>query len=164
MSNLWNTYTLAEELLKLLPNLGRLLAVFMRESGEEETTLMQIGVLMRLQEQPITTSELAKSRRVSLQAASALIQGMVERGWVLREPDPNDRRQWLLQITPEGAERARTAREQVTRHLAGFLNDISPEEMAAAQIFLPAISRVLTQQITPDDGKHDSTKEEMTSL
>jgi DNA-binding MarR family transcriptional regulator len=164
MDNRWSTYTLAEELLRLMPNMGRLMAVFMRESGEEETSLMQVAVLMRLQDHPLTNSELAKSRRVSPQAASTLIQNMVERGWVVRTPDPNDRRQVLLQITPEGAEHARAAREQVARYLAGFLNDLTEDEIAAAQTFLPALSRIVTQHTPSEEDKQPSTKEEITTL
>jgi DNA-binding MarR family transcriptional regulator len=164
MDNLWSTYTLAEELLRLLPNMGRLMAVFMRESGEGEASLMQVAVLMRLQEHPLTNSELAKSRRVTPQAASTLMQNMVERGWVVRSPDPNDRRQVLLQITPEGAEHARAAREQVTRYLAGFLNDLSQDEIAAAQTFLPALSRILIQHTPSEEGEQPSTKEENITL
>ena len=67
MDSMWTIPILAEQLLKVFPNFGRLIASYLRESGEEETTLMQIGVLHQIQEQPITASELAKRRKVSLQ-------------------------------------------------------------------------------------------------
>ena len=65
----------AQALLEIFPGLGRLIAAWMRESGEEEATMMQIGVLMHFQGQPITTSELAKRRKVSLQSASVWCRG-----------------------------------------------------------------------------------------
>src|SRR5689334_3173692 len=78
----WSVETLADELLRVLPNLGHLIALHMREANEEETTLMQVGVLYHLQERgSITASELAKRRKVSLQSVSVLVQGMVEKGW-----------------------------------------------------------------------------------
>src|SRR5450432_3338010 len=102
MADDWTPYAAAKALLEIFPSMGRLISSWMRTSGEEEATMMQIGVLMHIQEQPITTSELAKRRKVSLQSASVLVQALVERGWLTRIPDPNDRRQSLLQVTPEG--------------------------------------------------------------
>ncbi|HEX2906679.1 MAG TPA: MarR family transcriptional regulator [Phototrophicaceae bacterium] len=139
-----------------MPNLGRLIALMAREAGEEETTMMQISVLFHLENNPITTSDLAKKRRVSLQAASALVQNMVERGWIIRMPDPHDRRQWLLQITPEGLARAQGAKTQAANYLAGLLEALSAEEIQAAQIFLPALYRILMQQMAIGDRKSTS--------
>src|SRR5262245_56634098 len=98
----WTAHHVAEALMKAFLPLGRVMSLFIRESGEEETTMMQVSVLFQIMEQPVTASDIAKKRRVSLQAASVLVQGLVQKGWVTRLPDPNDRRQFLLQITPEG--------------------------------------------------------------
>ena len=153
MDKPWTIHQLAEDLLKLMPSLGRLIALYIREVGEEETTMMQVSVLFHLQEQPITTSELAKKRRVSLQAASVLVQGLVDRGWVVRSPDPNDRRQFLLQITPDGLEHAETTRRQIADYLARFLDGLTLEEMAAAQVFVPGLRRVVQQEMVLDTAE-----------
>lgn len=167
MKSLWTIPILAEELLKVLPNMGRLVALHLRESGEEETTLMQISVLHQIQEQSITASELAKRRRVSLQSASVLVQGMVERGWIVRVPSPTDRRQFLLQITPEGLAKAAAVKAQITYYMEGFLGGLSEEEVAAAQTFLPALSRILTNQMITDTAQDEGQRkpdEEQTPL
>lgn len=135
------------------------MAVYMRESGEEETTLMQIGVLHQIQQDSITTSELAKRRRVSLQSASVLIRAMVDKGWLARVPDSADRRQFLLEITPEGLAKAEATRNQIISYLASFLRDLSAEEIAAAQIFLPALSRILTHRMATDDDTQDERQD-----
>jgi DNA-binding MarR family transcriptional regulator len=153
MDNLNTVYEIAEELLHIVPRLGRLLALTMRDEDEEETSMMQITVLFHIEHNPLTTSELARHRRVSLQAASALVQSLVERGWVVRIPDPNDRRQSLLQITPEGQARAQAAKHQVANRLAALLENLSPEETDAAKIFLPALNRILMKKLTADDVK-----------
>jgi DNA-binding MarR family transcriptional regulator len=155
-TQLWTTHKLAVELLKLMPMLGRLIDIHVRATAEEETTMRQMGVLFHIEEQqPITTSELAKKGRVSLQAASALVQGLVERGWLVRTPDPNDRRQFWLEITPEGLERAKTAREQLADYLAQFLEKLTPEEMAAAQVFLPGLQRVVHTKMASHPVEED---------
>ncbi|MBN1563765.1 MAG: MarR family transcriptional regulator [Anaerolineae bacterium] len=104
---------------------------------------------------PLTVSKLAQTRRVSLQAASALVQGLVERGWVTRTPDPNDRRQALLEVTPEGLARAEFAKGQMVSYLVGSLDGLEPEEIAAASIFLPAVKRVLLENLSGDDCPDD---------
>ncbi len=141
----------AQMLLEVFPGLGRIIAVHMRETGEEDdATLMQMSVLMRLKEHPITTSELAKLRRVSLQSASVLVQNMVERGFLTRTPDADDRRKFLLEVTPEGLQRAQAIREQMIKLIAETLEGLTTEEFAAAAIFLSALRRVVAEQMTPD--------------
>jgi len=167
MDSIWTRTTIAEELLKVFPGLGRTVSLYLRGSGEEETTLMQIGVLHQIQEQPITASELAKRRKVSLQSASVLVQGMVEKGWLMREPDPNDRRQFILQVTPEGLAKAEAVKAQITHLMEGLFEGLSDEEVKAAQVFLPALSRILANQMTNNttpDERHHTTEEEKTPL
>lgn len=167
MDNTWTIALLAEELLKIFPTMGRLIALRLRESGEEETTFMHIGVLHQLQEHCLTASELAKKRRVSLQSASVLIQSMVERGWIVREPSPKDRRQFLLQVTPEGLERAEAAKKQIAQYMEQFLDGLSAEEIEAGHRFLPALSRILTNQMAADNLKTErqaTAEEEKTPL
>lgn len=154
----WTPYDLAEELLKVIPSMGRLMDLYIRETGEEETTHMQVRVLFHIMEHQITASDLAKKRRVSLQAASALVQGLVERGWVVRIPDPNDRRQFMLQVTPQGLDHAQATRERITTFLAGFLEALSAEEVAAAKVFLPSLYRLLMEQM--ETGKVTQEKQE----
>ena len=73
---------------------------------------------------------------------------MVERGWVTREPDPNDRRQSLLEVTPEGLVRAEAAQKQIIEHDRGAFWQISlPEELDAAAVFLPALRRVVDRAV-----------------
>ena len=99
----------------------------------------------------MTTSDLAKMRKVSLQSASVLVQALVDRGWLTRTPDPNDRRQQLLEVTPEGAERARAVHDQMIGLIAAVVQDLTPEELQAASVFLPALHRVITTQLHPND-------------
>ena len=143
----------ARVLLETFPLMGRLMATRMRESGEEEATLMQIGVLIRIRESPtpVTASDLAKTRRVSLQSASVLVQSLVDRGWLTRVPNPKDRRQFILQVTPEGAIRADAMQQQFMDLITTLFSDLSTEELDAASIFLPALHRLVIEQLHDDD-------------
>lgn len=151
MNNLWTTDTLARELFDMMPLLGRTIFHHARAIDDEQATFMQVKALCLLIEHPLTVSTLAKKRGVSLQAASTLVQGLVERGWVTRVPDPDDRRQSLLEVTPEGLARARSTRDQMVSRLVESLDGLGPQEIAAARVFLPALRRVLTEHLITDD-------------
>ena len=150
MPNDWTPTVAAQALLEIFPGFGRLIALRMRASGEEDATLMQIGVLMYMKDQPLTTSDIAKWRRVSLQSASVLVQALVERGWLMRTPDPDDRRRILLAVTPEGLRRAKEVQSQVTEMIAQMLAGLSDEELEAAAVFLPGLRRVVSDQMIPE--------------
>jgi DNA-binding MarR family transcriptional regulator len=149
----WTAQKTAAELLNILPGLNRLIASHWRLMAEEEATLMQVKVLAQLIEHPISVSELARRRKVSLQSASAQIQRLVERGWVARTADPADRRRSLLQITSEGLAQAQTTENRITEHLAKYLDELAPEEMEAAQVFLAALHRIFVAHVMADKTK-----------
>lgn len=159
MNTSWTLYTLAGELFEVMPLFGRTIHHHARTVDEEKATFMQVRALFFLIEHSLTVSMLAKKRGVSLQAASTLVQGLVERGWVVRVPDPNDRRQSLLEVTPKGLARAQFAKRQMVSRLVGSLDGLTLEEIAAASIFLPALKRVLVEHIIadgiPDDPPDD---------
>jgi DNA-binding MarR family transcriptional regulator len=160
MDDAGTAYTLAEELLELLPALGRIMFSHANMIKDGKTTFMQVRVLSFLIENRLTVSDLAKKRRVSLQSASTLVQGLVERGWVTRIPDPNDRRRSLLEVTPEGKAHARLAKEQSSRHLATSLDGLEPEEIAAGEVFLAALRRILREYMIATDASKDSESDE----
>ncbi|MFZ4816024.1 MAG: MarR family winged helix-turn-helix transcriptional regulator [Phototrophicaceae bacterium] len=137
---------LAEELLEMLPTLGRLMFQHFNDSSDDHT-MIQVRVLHHLAEQPITTSELAKIRKVSLQSTSVMVQGLVDRGWVVRTPNPQDRRQQLLEVTPDGMAYAELAKGRMIAYLAEFWRDLTPEELQAAQICLPALRHIFTEKL-----------------
>jgi len=149
--NLWTPADVAQMFLEVMPRFGRLIASHMRDIDEDEMTVMQVGLLFQMgHHKPLTASDLAKQRKVSLQSMSVQVQALVEKGWVVRIPNPSDRRQFTLQVTPEGLARMMTARGQITAVLAEVLRDLSPPELAAAQILFPALERLLKHNMNPD--------------
>ncbi|MBZ0296516.1 MAG: MarR family transcriptional regulator [Anaerolineae bacterium] len=146
MDETWDAQTLAKRMLEVMPKLSRLMALRMNTLTEKEATLMQMGALhMLINNNRMTTSDLAKKRQVSLQAASTFVQGLVDRGWVVRVDDPNDRRRSILEVTPEGRIREAELRDLMTSYMADALTSLSQEEIDAAKIFLAGLNR-LTEQ------------------
>ncbi len=137
---------ISREFLFVLPTLNRLIGRELRGENGDDRTMTQIRVLAFLLDAPITMSALARKRRVSLQAASELVQGMVARRWVMREPDPKDRRQSLLHITDEGRTQFNRSQEQIVNVLLPFIEQLTPDEREHVHYTLLALRRVLAVQ------------------
>ena len=142
----WTPEDATRELLAVLPLLNRIVVAEVRREAGEDTTMPQFRVLAHLVEGPLTLSVLAKRRRVSLQSMSELMQVLVERGWIVRAPDPTDRRQHLLQLTEPGSAHYLRVQEMTIRQLAPLLAQLSADEMPAVRMALPALRRVLMQE------------------
>ncbi len=152
------SYQAAKQLLNAMFGINRVIASLARFANEEEATLMQVRALTYLIDHPISISELAQKRKVSLQSVSALIQRLVDRGWVIRVNDPDDRRRVLVQITPEGLARVAATENRAAEYLATYLDGLTSEEMAAAQVFLPALLRVFAAHLMGSPAQKPETK------
>ncbi|HEU5087929.1 MAG TPA: hypothetical protein VFT99_10805, partial [Roseiflexaceae bacterium] len=74
---------------------------------------------------------------------------LVERGWVRRIPNPNDRRQHTLELTEAGHAQHARAQQQTVRQLAPLLAALTAAELRAVQVALPALQRALTSHEEP---------------
>jgi DNA-binding MarR family transcriptional regulator len=93
----------AEQIVQLLPFLLHKLAGDLRECGTGilPSHFRLLGSLMK---GPCILSELADRQGVSLATMSNTVAIMVERGWIHRLPDLDDRRKVMLELTPLGRE------------------------------------------------------------
>lgn len=137
----------AQDLLALLPLLGRLLAAEVRrEVGEAAASGVQLRMLQALRGQPQTLSALARQQHVSPQALCDVAHALIERGWLVSVINPHDRRQHLLRLTDAGELACEAGRARALQQLIGLLGELRPEELAAVQLALPALQRVLTHE------------------
>lgn len=149
-----STDDLSHQLLILLAPLNRLVISEARAEVGEEITMAQFRVLTLLAEGSLTVSVLARARRVSLQAMSELVQQLVARGWLEREPDPRDRRQTLLSLTEAGRAHHQHIETRLVRHLSTLLTSLGPDEQDAVRLALPALHRVLTRETATEVDVH----------
>lgn len=72
----------------------------------EETGLpfSRIRVLTRLSRQPMTVTQLARAATIDAPAATVAVNDLEERGLVLRETDPTNRRCKVVSLTDAGRE------------------------------------------------------------
>jgi DNA-binding MarR family transcriptional regulator len=86
-----------------------------------------------------TVAEVAAHLGVTKQAASQLVEQLVQRGYVTREPDPTDRRSRRLALTPRGWECTRAAQSAAAETTATWEQQLGPEGVAALHTALHAV-------------------------
>jgi DNA-binding MarR family transcriptional regulator len=103
----------------------------------------QFSVLCRLEETPRTPGELAEIERVAKPSMTRTVGALVDRGLVLRQPDPTDGRQVILSITDAGRRSVRTIRRQRDAWMASRVARLSSEEqdvLARATVILAKVA------------------------
>jgi DNA-binding MarR family transcriptional regulator len=79
---------------------------------EGELTLPESAALSWLnREGPMTAAELARRQQITPQSIAHTLQGLEQRGFIDRSPDPTDGRRVILALTADGRE-AREARRE----------------------------------------------------
>lgn len=101
------------------------------EYREPKTTMPQMRVLHMASVGRPTLSDVAEALRVTRPTATRLVDGLVQRGWLVREPDPDDRRRIRLHTTPEGEAVKARVQEAVHRAVAEKLKSLPPDVLIA---------------------------------
>ncbi len=124
---------LAEETMRLLPALVRLLKTTMADQCDmANIPYGQLRVLSHLyQNEGSTVGEVASGLGVSLATASELIDRQVETGWIERSVNPADRRQVILNLSETAADVFRKLHEQRTAQIHCAFERLSPDDRSA---------------------------------
>ncbi|MFE0255351.1 MarR family winged helix-turn-helix transcriptional regulator [Streptomyces sp. NPDC059010] len=75
-------------------------------------------------------SKLAELLAVDMSVTSRHVAHVAERGWIVRSPDPADKRSRILLLTPAGEDRVREMSRRTTQLLAERLSDWTDDEVA----------------------------------
>ena len=121
------TETLVSELVQLVRGLRELGAQMPAVDGRR-LDLPAAAVLGNVGDAgPLRLSDLAERLHLDLSTVSRQVASLERSGWLLREPDPADRRAQLLRLTPAGqqalADRRRAHADVLTRALPGWHDD-----------------------------------------
>lgn len=101
------------------------------------------SVLARLDAAARTSAELATLERVSPPSMSKSVGALLERGLVRRDPDPQDGRQSILSLTPEGSAFLARQREARDAWMAERLEGLTAEERAVLARATDLLNRVV---------------------
>ncbi len=115
------------------------------QGGGKDLTPSQASVLLRLEQHgPTTVSSLARAEGMRPQSMSAIVAPLQESGLLRGAPDPSDRRQTLMSLTPKclkWLQQGRDARQDwLTTTISQKLSVHEQEELLAA---LELLSRLV---------------------
>lgn len=121
------------------------------ECQEPRVTMPQIRVLRMASEGHPTLSDVASALQVTRPTATRLVDGLVQRGWIERRPDPEDRRRIRLYVTEAGLDVQRRVEEFIHRAMVQRLAHLAPEDMDLLYRGMKALEAVLTAT-APKEG------------
>ena len=90
--------------------------------------------------------DVATSQRITVGAASRLVDRLCADGLVQRHPSPTDRRVALLSVTDEGARRLRDAQGVVKAETRRVFSPLDPDQRASLSAMLTKVT--LTAEAT----------------
>lgn len=103
----------------------------------------QFGVLVHLSASGgCTMGELAAARSIALNSATALVDRLVQSGFVAREQGATDRRVVRVSATLAGIELVASLRRRRDQYLRRMVGQLDEAELAAIQSALPALERL----------------------
>lgn len=89
---------------------------------------------------PLTLAQLRQRMDVSPAAITYLVDRMIESGHIRREPDPGDRRKWLLRYEPRGMAMAHDFFRPLGSRISAALTDLDDSDLVAAhRVFMAMI-------------------------
>jgi DNA-binding MarR family transcriptional regulator len=91
---------------------------------------------------PLRTGDLANREGVTAPTMTRIVAVLVGAGYVVREPDPDDRRVWLVRATEHGAQFINEVRSARSRALLDRLAALPEPDRAALLAALPALESI----------------------
>lgn len=128
---------------------GRVLLNMQDELQDHDLTFTQMTALHQLRAQaPLTVTALAERARLSLPAASHLVERLVRRGLAERRENPDNRREKLVVPTAQGLDVVTRMDAQFTRAYEAAFREVRPETVRAAAEAV----RALVAEVSPGPG------------
>lgn len=94
---------------------------------------------------PLTPAQLRQRMDLTPPAITYLVDRMIESGHIRREPDPGDRRKWLLRYEARGMEMAHDFFRPLGSRISAALTDLDDNDLAVAhRVFMAMIDAMTT--------------------
>jgi DNA-binding MarR family transcriptional regulator len=110
------------------------------------STLSSVG-----QSGPVRLGDLAAAERIAPSTLTRLVNVLEDRGYLLRQPAPDDARAYLVTVTAAGHDALERIRAEATSLLTDILLTLPADQRAALDTALPALE--LLGGLTPDQPK-----------
>jgi DNA-binding MarR family transcriptional regulator len=147
----------AAELMEAIPPVMQFIRTEMRSQNAPVLSVPQFRALNYLRRHPdASLSEVAEHVGITRASASTLIERLVQRSFVTRADDPNERRHVMLNLTEMGSNHLQQARTATLHKIAILLEMLSPEELNQLCTSLATLKDLFTTAIAEPDGTHPS--------
>ena len=153
MSRSTEVKAVAQEIVKVIPQVMRTIGAERHFSGHTMSPAHS-RLLTLLASHPCNLSELAVRHAVSLPTMSNSISVLVERGWVNRVPSPDDRRQVLLELTPDGQAVLVEIKSRAEARVAEALGKLSSDDLASLSAGLAVLEQAFASAMCPRPHGH----------
>jgi DNA-binding MarR family transcriptional regulator len=132
----------AEQIAGLLDGIVRRQRRASREGFGADVTHGQFRVLRTLDnaDEPLRLSELAARLGIVPRSATSVVDDLEAAGLVARQPDPNDRRATLVDLTSDGQQILTTLREKRRDVMATQLSRLTPDEQQTLATLLQRLA------------------------
>jgi DNA-binding MarR family transcriptional regulator len=139
--NLRTSPGLAHELRPVVMRLARSLRHIRDDSLDLQSNQLSAMAVL-LNEGDMVMGELAATEKVQPPSMTRIVNGLEERGYVARHPDPRDRRQCLVTLTPAGREVILANRRRRDEWLTVRIAALDPAEREVLRQAVPILAKV----------------------
>lgn len=105
----------------------------------------QVEALMRIKHGPLTVGQIAEQMRMTSSAATQLVEGLAEQGWVEREPDALDKRKVNIKISNKGAKHLQKAKDYFLDYLQQRAELVSDHDLQQAAEYMKRITEKMKE-------------------
>ncbi len=135
---------IAKRLLEVIPKSMRVIRRELRQFAKPSLTVPQFRVLHQIASGTQLTSDLAELHGISLPAMSTLVDGLVKRGFIVRQPGMVDRRHVVLSLTKKGESTFAKVRQGTAVRLATLIAPYGSDEKDALIKGLAILDTIFT--------------------
>ena len=107
-------------------------------SVRQQKTLFAVITMTKYNPSGVNLKELAARMNITVPAASVLVEAMVQRGFLVREVNPHDRRAVCIKISSTGQRIFDVIHQEISIHIAKLAALITPAER---EVFEKVIQR-----------------------
>lgn len=133
---------LLREVTRLYTRAQRVVADCCRTSSTQCHLLVELG-----RSGPLSLTELGARLSLEKSWVSRAVDGLVERGWATKEPNPLDARSWLVTLTADGDDRVRELNATLDNHAARVLDQLGERNRATVEKSLLLLLKALRGDI-----------------
>lgn len=100
----------------------------------------------------LTPKDLGKALNITTGSVTAMVDRLESKGFMVRKPNPTDRRSVLLHLSPEGTDAMQWANDHFAAAAGALLQDSSEESIVDIAEFLEGIGeRLMAAASAPDE-------------